>query len=82
MFGEKAAFNLNNKLYCWNQKATSVMVYFKVDTSAAKTAGTAGSTFSAGALALTAGAGLAIGALISGIGGNSANKKKSKKAEA
>lgn len=33
-------------------------------------------------LALTAGAGLAIGALISGIGVNSANKKKSKKAEA
>ncbi len=82
MFGEKAAFNLNNKLYCWNQKATSVMVYFKVDKAAASSAGTAGSNFTAGNLALTGGAGLAIGALISGIAVNAAGKKKSKKAAA
>ena len=82
MFGEKAAFNLNDKHYCWNQSATSVMVYFKVDTAAASSAGTTGSSFTAGNLALAGGAGLALGALISGIAVSSANKKKSKKAVA
>ena len=82
MFGEKAAFNLNNKLYCWNQSAKSVMVYFKVDTAAASTAGTTGSSFTAGNLALAGGVGLVIGALASGIAVSSANKKKTKKAEA
>ncbi len=80
MFGEKAAFNLNNKLYCWNQKATSVMVYFKVDKAAASSTSTAGSNFTAGNLALAGGAGLVLGALISGIAVSSAGKKKSKKA--
>ena len=82
MFGEKAAFNLNNKLYCWNQSAKSVMVYFKVDTAAAKTAGAAGSNFTTGSLALAGIGGLAIGALISGIAVTAAGKKKSKKAAA
>ncbi len=81
MFGFGAAFNLNSELYDWNKSAPGIMVYFKVDTAAAKAAA-AGSNFSAGALALTAGAGLAIGALISGIAVNAAGKKKSKKAEA
>ena len=76
MFGERAAFNLNNKLYCWNQKAKSIMVYFKADTSAASTAGTAGSTFTGGQLVLAGGAGLALGALISGIATSAAGKKK------
>ena len=82
MFGEKAAFNLNNKLYCWNQSAKSVMVYFKVNTAAASSAATTGSSFSAGNLAIASVAGLAIGALISGIAVSSANKKKAKKAAA
>ncbi len=81
MFGEKAAFNLNNKLYCWNQSAKSVMVYFKVDKAAASLVSTAGSNFTAGNLALAGGAGLVLGALISGIAVGSAGKKKSKKAE-
>ena len=32
MFGSESAFNLNNKLYDWNQRAKSVFVYFKLDT--------------------------------------------------
>lgn len=82
MFGEKAAFNLNNKLYCWNQKATSVMVYFKVDKAAASSASTAGSNFTAGNLALAGIGGMALGAVVSAFAVSSANKKKSKKAEA
>ena len=82
MFGEKAAFNLNSKDYCWNQSAKSVMVYFKVEKAAPSSAGTTGSNFTAGNLALAGGAGLAIGALISGVAVSSANKKKAKKAEA
>ena len=82
MFGEKAAFNLNDKHYCWNQSANSVMVYFKVATAAASSAGMTGSSFTAGNLALAGGAGLALGALISGIAVSSANKRKRKKAVA
>ena len=82
MFGEKAAFNLNDKHYCWNQSAKTIMVYFKVDKAAASSAGTAGSTFTGGTLALTGGAGLALGALISGIAVSVSGKKKNKKAAA
>ena len=82
MFGEKAAFNLNDSHYCWNQSAKSVMVYFKVATAASPSAGTTGSSFSAGYLAIAGVAGLAIGALISGIAVSSLNKKKAKKAGA
>ncbi len=81
MFGSGSAFNLNSELYNWNRKAPKVMIYFKTDTGAAKTGGAAGSVFSTGALALTGVAGLAAGALISGLAVN-AGKKKSKKAEA
>ena len=76
MFGEKAAFNLNSKLYCWNQSAKSVMVYFKFDTSPAASAGTSGSSFTGGALALAGIGGLAAGALLSGIIIYAAGKKK------
>ncbi|MBO4893670.1 MAG: hypothetical protein J5562_01990 [Clostridia bacterium] len=81
MFGEAAVANLNSKLYCWNQSAKSVMIYFKTDTSAAA-AGAAGSNFSTGSLAIAGGAGLAIGALVSGLAVSAAGKKKAKKAEA
>ena len=82
MFGEKAAFNLNDKHYCWNQSAKTIMVYFKVDKAAASSAGTAGSTFTGGTLALTGGAGLALGALVSGLSVSAANRKKRRKAVA
>lgn len=80
MFGEGAAFNLNNKLYCWNQKAKSVMVYFKADASAAKSAGSAGSNFSGGTLTLVGVGGIAVGALISGLAVNEIGRKKRIKA--
>ncbi len=79
MFGEGAAFNLNSKLYCWNQSAKSVMVYYKVNKTA-DGAPTAGSNFTAGNLALAGTGGLAVGALLSGLAVSSADKKKAKKA--
>jgi hypothetical protein len=80
MFGEKAAFNLNDKHYCWNQSAKSIMVYFKVDKTAASSAGTTGSNFTGGVVALTGVAGIAFGALVSGMAVSYMNKKKGKKA--
>ncbi len=82
MFGEKAAFNLNDSDFCWNQSAKSIMVYFKVAKAASSSTSTAGSNFTAGNLALAGTVGLAIGALISGLAVSSSYKKKSKKAEA
>lgn len=79
MFGEKAAFNLNNKFYCWNQSAKSVMVYFKVDKAAASFAGTTGSNFTAGNLALAGIGGMALGAVACAFAVSAAGKKKNKK---
>ena len=59
MFGSDAAFNLNSSLYDWNNDAPSIYVYFKTDDAAA---GTAGTNFTGGMLALTGGAGVAVGA--------------------
>ena len=78
MFGTEAAFNLNSSLYDWNNSAPCVYIFFNTDENASTT----GSSFTAGSMALTGVAGLAIGALISGIAISSANKKKSKKAVA
>ncbi len=74
-FGEKAAFNLNNKLYCWNQSAKSIMVYYKLD----KSASTAGSNFSAGTLALAGGGGLLLGAAVTALGITASGKRKDNK---
>ncbi len=82
MFGSGSAFNLNSELYDWNKDSPSVMVYFRTDTKTAKTANTSASNFSAGSLALALGAGLALGAVISGFAVSAAGKKKNKKAEA
>ena len=76
MFGESAAFNLNSKLYCWNQSAKSVMVYYKTDAAAASAAG---SNFSSGTIALAAGGGLLGGAAITALAMVSAGKRKGKK---
>ena len=78
MFGERAAFNLNNKLYCWNQKAKSVMVYYKVDKTAATAAG---SSFSGGTLALAGGGGLLLGAAITALTMKAAGKRKENAAQ-
>ncbi len=79
MFGSSAAFNLNNELYDWNKDAPGVYVYFKTDTSA-KPANATGSTFSSGALALTGGAGLGIGAFVSALAVKAAGKKRKSEA--
>ena len=72
MFGSSAAFNLNSSLYDWNDSAPSVFVYYQTDDSAVSTTGT---NFTGGTLALTGGAGLAIGALATAL----AMKPKKKK---
>ncbi len=73
MFGEEAAFNLNDKRFCWNQNAKSIMVYFKTDNTAVTTTG---SNFTAGTLALSAGGGLIAGALITALGMTASRKRK------
>ena len=74
MFGSNAAFNLNSNLYDWNNSAKSIFVFFKVDDTAK--ANLTGSNFSFGALALTGGAGLVIGSLITKIGAAVTGKRK------
>jgi len=78
MFGEKAAFNLNSKEYCWNQKAKSVMVYYKVDDTV--TTSTAGSNFTGGSLALAGVAGLAAGIIVTALVIKTTGKRKENKA--
>ena len=73
MFGSSAAENLNNPLYDWNSSAPKVYVYFKLDTTPASTAG---SNFSRGMVAVTGGAGIAIGALGTALIMTLARKKK------
>ena len=83
MFGSDSAFNLNNKLYDWNQSAKSVFVYFKVDeTSPIGDASTSGSAFSTGIVAVVAIGGVALGALVTALAMTAVNKRKSRKATA
>ena len=77
MFGSSSAFNLNNELYDWNKDAPSIMVYFKVDEAAAGTGtNAAGSTFTAGNLALAGVAGLAVGAVVTALASKAVGRKK------
>ena len=76
MFGSESAFNLNSNLYDWNNSAKSVFVYFKTDNSSTNTTG---SNFTGGALALSGGAGLALGAVVTAL---AMKPKKKVKAEA
>ena len=69
MFGSDAAFNLNSSLYDWNNDAPSIYVYFRTDDTAASTAG---SNFTGGSVALSGGAGIALGAVVTAL----AMKKK------
>ena len=77
-FGESAAFNLNDKRFCWNQKAKSVMVYYKTDDAAATTTG---SNFTGGTLALSAGGGLLLGAAVTALGITASRKRRSNTAQ-
>ena len=77
-FGSEAAENLNNPLYVWKSDATKIFVYFKTE---AASISTAGANFSAGTLALTGGAGIAVGALVTALGIKLAEKRKKKLAQ-
>ena len=76
MFGSDAAFNLNSSLYDWNNSAPSVYIYFQTEDSVANTSA---STFTAGTLALSGGAGIAIGAAITAIASATIKKKEESK---
>ena len=77
MFGTEAAFNLNSSLYDWNNDAASVYVYFKTDENEASTTGT---SFSGGALAISGGAGIVLGAAVTALAMKSKRKKEDNKA--
>ena len=76
MFGSSAAFNLNNELYVWSDVADSAYVYFQRDNSSEAPSNT-GTNFTAGTLALTGGAGIALGAVVTVLVMNSKRKKES-----
>ena len=77
MFGSTAAFNLNNKLYDWNEKAPAVFVYYKTDDAVPEATG---ANFTAGTIALTGGAGLVLGAAVTALAMKSKRNKKENKA--
>ena len=79
MFGTEAAFNLNSSLYDWNNDAPSVYVYFQTDELAGEAANAAGTTFTAGTLALSGGAGIALGAFTSALAMKTKRKSDKKK---
>lgn len=79
MFGTDAAFNLNSSLYDWNNDAESVYVYFQTDDTAASTTG---SNFTAGTLALSGGAGLALGSVITALAMKTQKKHDKKESTA
>ena len=76
MFGSESAFNLNNKLYDWNQSAKSVFVYFKPDTSVTPGASTAGAAFSTGTIALVGIGSAALGSVITAYAVMAFGKRK------
>jgi hypothetical protein len=64
-FGEKGAFNLTSKYYCYNDPNNGTYVFFKNAASTVKDiAATTGSMFSGGSLAIGAAGGLIIGFVV------------------
>ena len=83
MFGSDSAFNLNSKLYDWNQSAKSVYVYFKIDeTAPVGEVSTSGSAFSAGRAAVLAICAACAGAAVTGVAMTVIGKRKKKAAAA
>ena len=83
MFGSESAFNLNNKMYDWNQSAKSIYLYFQVDkTAPVQEASTAGSAFIGGWIAIAAVLGMGLGALVTAISMKTVRKKKETALEA
>ena len=82
-FGEKNAFNLTSKLYCYNDPSDGTYVFFKNDTSTVKDLSTTGSAFSVGTLAIGAVIGLILGGLVTfAVMKTIAKKKKKEQAQA
>ena len=77
-FGEKNAFNLTSKLYCYNDPNDGTYVYFKNDTSTVKDLTAAGSTFSGGSLAVGLVGGVLAGCALTLLLLKVDNKKKKK----
>ena len=77
-FGTDAAENLNNTLYVWNSSAPKAYVYFKI--AEGSPASTAGSSFTAGTVAIAGAAGLAVGALAAALCVKASKKRKENKA--
>ena len=84
-FGEKAAFNLTSKYYCYSDPNEGTYVFFKneeatvkelTQTNTANNAATTGSMFSGGSLAIGAIAGLALVILLTVLVMVSTKKRK------
>ena len=73
MFGSDAAFNLNSSLYDWNNDAPGIYIIFQTEETSANSAGT---LFTVGTMALSGGAGLALGSVVTAL----VMKKKKKDA--
>ena len=82
MFGSDSAFNLNNKLYDWNQSAKSIFVYFQTDKNAPMEPATSASAFSGGWIALAAVLGMGLGAAVTAVSMTAIRKKKEGVADA
>ena len=78
MFGSGGAANLVNDFYCWNDDVNGIYVFYKTDDTVKsdQAPGASGTAFSGGNMVLAGGAGLAVGALISGFATAFAKKKK------
>ncbi len=79
-FGEKNAFNLTSRLYCYNDPNDGTYVYFKNDTSTVKDLTTSGSTFSGGVVAIGTVAGVLFGGAVTYLIMMLINKRKKYKA--
>ena len=79
-FGEKNAFNLTSRLYCYNDPNDGTYVYFKNDTSTVKDLTTSGSTFSGGVVAIGTVAGVLFGGAVTYLIMMLINKRKKFKA--
>ena len=79
-FGEKNAFNLTSRLYCYNDPNDGTYVYFKNDTATVKNLTTSGSTFSGGVLAIGTVAGVLFGGAVTYLIMMLINKRKKYKA--
>ena len=79
-FGEKNAFNLTSRLYCYNDPNNGTYVYFKNDTATVKELTTSGSTFSGGMVAIGTVAGVLFGGAVTYLIMMLINKRKKYKA--